>query len=137
MLKEQYQGFNVLHLSEFLEERLDGLSARRLDIPVTYHDPCHLGRAYGIYDPPRKIIKEICTLVEMDASREKASCCGGGGGVRLGYPELSESMARELKENIPVGVDYVVTSCPLCVRNLSDTGVKVLDLADLVWMAIE
>ena len=137
MLKEQYQGFDVLHLSEFLGERLDEISAGRLDISVTYHDPCHLGRAHGIYDAPRKVIEEICTLVEMDASREKASCCGGGGGVRLGYPKLSGSMAGELKENIPDGVDYVVTSCPLCFSNLSDTGVKVLDLADLVWMAIE
>jgi len=137
MLKEQYQGFNVLHLSEFLADRLGELSAGRLDIQVAYHDPCHLGRAYGIYDAPRKVIEEICTLVEMDPSREKASCCGGGGGVRLGYPELSGSMAGKLKENIPEGIDYVVTSCPLCFRNLSDTGVKMLDLADLVLMAIE
>ncbi len=137
MLKEQYHGFNILHLSEFLAEKSDKLSVKRLDIQVTYHDPCHLGRAYGIYDAPRKVIEEICTLVEMDATREKASCCGGGGGVRLGYPQISVSMAGKLKENIPDGVDYVVTSCPLCLRNLSDTGVKVLDLADLVWMAIE
>jgi fumarate reductase (CoM/CoB) subunit B len=137
MLKEQYHGFNVLHLSEFLAEKFDGLSVKRLDILVTYHDPCHLGRAYGIYDAPRKVIEKICALVEMDASKEKASCCGGGGGVRLGYPQISVSMAGKLKENIPDGIDYVVTSCPLCFRNLSDTGVKVLDLADLVWMAIE
>lgn len=136
MLKEQYKGFNVLHLSEFLAGRLFNLFKGRLDISVTYHDPCHLGRAYGIYEAPRKVIEEICTLVEMKASKEKASCCGGGGGVRLGYPELSVSMAGKLKENIPAVLDYVVTSCPLCFRNLSDTGVKVLDLADLVWMAI-
>ena len=137
MFKEQYQGFDVLHISEFLADRLDELSLSQLDIQVTYHDPCHLGRTYGIYDAPRQVIEHICTLVEMKASKENANCCGGGGGVRLGYPELSSSIAEELKNNIPNGVDYVVTSCPLCFRNLEDTGVKVLDLAELVFMAMK
>ncbi|MCG7848855.1 MAG: (Fe-S)-binding protein [ANME-2 cluster archaeon] len=137
MFREQYQGFGVLHLSEFLADRLDELSLSQLDISVTYHDPCHLGRTYGIYDAPRQVIEKVCTLVEMKASKENASCCGGGGGVRMGYPELSGSIAEELKNNIPDGIDYVVTSCPLCFRNLADTGVKVLDLAELVSMAMK
>jgi len=137
MLREQYQGFDVLHLSEFLAERLDELSLSQLDISVTYHDPCHLGRTYGIYDAPRQVIEKVCTLVEMKASKENASCCGGGGGVRMGYPELSGLIAEELKNNIPNGVDYAVTSCPLCFRNLSDTGINVLDLAELVSMAMK
>ncbi|KAF5413264.1 MAG: CoB--CoM heterodisulfide reductase iron-sulfur subunit D [Candidatus Methanocomedens sp.] len=137
MLREQYQGFDVLHLSEFLAERLDELSLSQLDISVTYHDPCHLGRTYGIYDAPRQVIEKVCTLVEMKASKENASCCGGGGGVRMGYPELSGLIAEELKNNIPNGVDYAVTSCPLCFRNLADTGINVLDLAELVSMAMK
>ncbi|MDF1557685.1 MAG: (Fe-S)-binding protein [ANME-2 cluster archaeon] len=137
MFKERYQGFDVVHLSEFLADRLDQIISKKLDISVTYHDPCHLGRAYGIYDAPREVIESICTLVEMKASRDTASCCGGGGGVRLGYPELSASITEELIKNIPAKIDYVVTACPLCFRNISDAGVSVLDLADLVWMAVE
>lgn len=137
MLKENYPDFDVVHISQFLADRLDQLPLGGLDITVTYHDPCHLGRVHGIYDAPRKIIGNICTLVEMEQSREKTSCCGGGGGVKLGYPELSGSIAGELVKNIPAGIDYVVTSCPLCFRNLSDAGIKVLDLADLVWMSME
>ncbi|HUW67890.1 MAG TPA: (Fe-S)-binding protein [Candidatus Nanoarchaeia archaeon] len=136
MFKEHYPGFNVLHISEFLADRLEEIPFKKLDISVTYHDPCHLGRTHGIYDAPRKIIENICTLVEMENSRDQANCCGGGGGVRLGYPELSGSIAENLAEKIPDNVDYVVTSCPLCFRNLSDVGLKVLDLADLIWMSI-
>jgi len=35
-------------------------------------------------------------------------------------------------------VDYIVTSCPLCIRNLNDAGgaEKVIDLVDLVAMAM-
>lgn len=137
MFREQYRGFEILHVSEFLASRLDELPLGKLDLRVTYHDPCHLGRTHGIYDAPRKVIEKVCSLVEMKASKENASCCGGGGGVRIGYPDLSGSIAEKLKDNIPGGVDYVVTSCPLCFRNLSDTGILVLDLAELVSMAMK
>jgi Fe-S oxidoreductase len=35
-------------------------------------------------------------------------------------------------------VDYIVTSCPLCIRNLSDAGAeeKVIDLVDLIAKAL-
>jgi Fe-S oxidoreductase len=47
-------------------------------------------------------------------------------------------MAKRRLEDVPVGVDYIVTSCPLCVRNLRDAGAgeKVIDLVDLVAMAM-
>lgn len=136
MFKERYTDFDVLHLSEFLVDKLHLLPLGGLDKTVTYHDPCHLGRSYGIYDAPREVIKHICTLEEMISNREKANCCGGGGGVRLGYPELSGSIADNLVKNIPESADYVVTACPLCFRNLSDAGIKVLDLADLIWISL-
>jgi Fe-S oxidoreductase len=135
MFKGQYE-FNVIHLSEFLSDRLEQLPLKRLNITVSYHDPCHLGRFNKLYDAPRIVINHICTLVEMKYSREKAGCCGGGGGVRLGYPELSSMVAKDLAANIPQGMDYVVTACPLCIRNLSDIGIKTIDLAELVRMSM-
>jgi fumarate reductase (CoM/CoB) subunit B len=70
----------------------------------------------------------------MRASRQSARCCGGGGGVRAGYKDLSLKMAKRRLEDVPEGVDYIVTSCPLCIRNLSDAGAgeKVIDLVDLI-----
>lgn len=136
MFREKYPGLNVLHISEFLADRLDSMPIKKLDLSVTYHDPCHLAGIHGITTPPRTIIQRICTLVEMKDSGDRAHCCGGGGGVRLGYPELSGSIARNLAEKIPEDIDYVVTSCPLCSRNLSDAGKALLDLADLIWMSM-
>ena len=136
MFKEYYAGVNVIHFSEFLEKRMYQIPLGGLDLTVTYHDPCHLGRSCNIYDAPRSIIEHICDLVEMSMAKEKAQCCGGGGGVRLGYPHLSAAITTELIQNIPNGVDYVITSCPLCFRNLSDAGIQVLDLADLVWLSM-
>jgi fumarate reductase (CoM/CoB) subunit B len=139
-LKKDYPSeFEVVSVPEFLAEHLSELDLLRLDMTVTYHDPCHLGRGSGIFDPPRKIIKAICDLEEMKATRLESRCCGGGGGVRAGYPDLSLEIARRRLLDVPPGVDAIVSCCPLCIRNLRDAGsdVEVIDLVDLVERAIK
>lgn len=132
-LKNYYPAdFETLSVSEFLARKIPDLGLKPLDVTVTYHDPCHLGRCNGIYDPPREVIKSICDLEEMNASRGRSRCCGGGGGVRAGHKDLSINLARRRLVDVPEGVDYIVTSCPLCVRNLRDAGGKTVDLVDLV-----
>ena len=138
-LKNNYpHDFEVKSVSEFLAEHLSELNIMPLDLTVTYHDPCHLGRHNDIYEPPRQIIKAICRLKEMNMTKKAARCCGGGGGVRSAYRDLSLRMARKRLQDVPDGVDYIVTACPLCIRNLSDAGAaeKVIDLVDLVDMAM-
>jgi Fe-S oxidoreductase len=139
-LKKSYSDrYRVLSIPEFLAEHISELGLKDLDITVTYHDPCHLGRHNGIYEQPRRVIESICRLKEMKANREAARCCGGGGGVRAGYKDLSLKMARRRLLDVPEGVDCIVTSCPLCIRNLRDAGAgeKVIDLVDLVAMAVQ
>lgn len=139
-LKNNYPGnLRVISVPEFLAEHLGDLKLKRLDLKVSYHDPCHLGRHNGVYDAPREVIKAICELKEMKNIRENSRCCGGGGGVRIGYPDISLELARKRLEDVPEGVDYIVTSCPLCVRNLRDAGgdIEVIDIIELVAMALE
>ncbi|PAV12622.1 [Fe-S]-binding protein [Methanosarcina spelaei] len=139
-LKNNYpEELKVISLPEFLAEHLEELNLKKLDLTVTYHDPCHLGRHNKVYDAPRKVIQSICTLKEMKNIKENARCCGGGGGVRTGYPDISLELARNRLKDVPEGVDYIVTSCPLCVRNLRDAGgnIEVIDIVELVAMAIE
>ncbi len=95
-------------------------------VKITYHDPCHLGRYCGVYDEPRQIIKALgYELVEMKFNREGAFCCGGGGGVRSNYSELSEEIAKErVNQALETKADLIVTSCPMCFSCLDEVSKK-------------
>ncbi len=135
-LKDGIPGVEVLHVTQFLARHVDELPFKRLPYKVTYHDPCHLGRCMGIYEEPRAIIRRICELKEMHTSKKEARCCGGGGGVRRGYGDLAGRVAKKRLAETPDGVDYIITACPMCNANLRDSGGRVLDIAELVLMAL-
>ena len=79
--------------------------------------------AYGIYEPPRDVLRAIpgLELVEMERTREAAWCCGAGGGVGSAYPEFNAWTAAErVEEARCTGADALVTACPWCERNFID-----------------
>ncbi|QLH75711.1 MAG: (Fe-S)-binding protein [Methanomassiliicoccales archaeon] len=142
MFKEEYPRyvdvpFEVRHISEFLAEK--ELDLKGLSKVITYHDPCHLGRHSRVYDAPRKLISRIpgASFKEMPRSKETSRCCGGGGGVRSAYPELSSKIAAKRVDEAAFA-DLLVTTCPFCVNNLnvgketSNSKARVVDLVELI-----
>ena len=71
--------FKVLHFTEFFlkEKILENIRfPQRLNLKVTYHDACRLGRIGGkLYDAPRDLIKKIpgVELVEMENIKDDAN----------------------------------------------------------------
>jgi Fe-S oxidoreductase len=169
----------VVHMVQFVDEliKLGKLKLTKpVNLKVTYHDPCHLGRqgeqyvpwsgketkifgqavcydppkpryngAFGVYEPPRNILKAIpgVELVEMERIKEASWCCGAGGGSREAYPEFSQATANErLEEAKSTGADAIVSACGWCERNFIDAGkaagngLKVLDIIELVGKAL-
>jgi Fe-S oxidoreductase len=101
--------------------------------------------AWGVYAPPRDVLKAIpgVELVEMERIKEYAWCCGAGGGSREAYPEFSGWTAAErIEEAKSTGAEAIVSACGWCERNFIDavtaTGdkLKVFDIIDLVKQAI-
>ncbi len=115
----------VIHIVQFVSELIKDKKIeikKEHDIHVTYHDPCHIGRHVGIYDPPREVLRAIpgVKLSEMARNRDFAFCCGAGGGFRTQYLNVALGTAvKRVKEAEETGADYMLSTCPFCYQNLS------------------
>ena len=141
-----------LEVKHFSEVVLENIQSRELRFPrevkVTYHDPCQLARYLRLIEEPRQILRAIkgIELVETDWTKgEWATCCGGGGGFEAVFPELSQILAvNRTRELLETGAEIIITHCPGCImqlktglKELKTDGVEVLDLAQIVAMAME
>ena len=145
--------FEIIHIAEFLEDQIrEGKIEWKasVDKTVTYHDPCHLGRHVGVYDPPRYVLENIpgVKFIEMDRIKENQRCCGAGGGVKEGVPDLALGIAEaRVQDALDKNPEILSSACPFCKRNLSDgrdslgekgvAGAKELEVEDLIVLVAE
>ena len=157
----------VRHISELAAE---AIAAERLRLhpaaltgPVTYHDPCMLGRQseeyvpwagvirpyglheppkqwrrgeHGVYDAPRAVLRAIpgLDLCEMPRREEEAWCCG----AHAVDAEMRAWTASERRaEARSSGACAVVTACPFCLDALADGDLPCHDLSVLLADALE
>ncbi|UCD83747.1 MAG: (Fe-S)-binding protein [Deltaproteobacteria bacterium] len=138
----------VVHSSQFVQRLLQQKKLsfkKKVELTLTYHDPCHLGRHREVYDEPRQVLQSIkgINFVEMRRTRENSWCCGGGGGVRAGFPDFAQETAiLRIKEAEEVGAEGVVSTCPFCFQNIAggiaaaNSPLKMIDLTEIVSRAI-
>ncbi len=140
-------GAQLVHASQILTDLAkDGkLELKPVNMKVTYHDPCDLGRNSGVYEEPREVLRAVpgLELVEMAANRALANCCGGGGNVEMVDPDLAAAVAdRKMEEVSATGAEAVVTSCQQCYRTMATRvrrrglDLKVFDLTDIVSLSL-
>jgi L-lactate dehydrogenase complex protein LldE len=89
------------------------------DMPVTYHDSCHMCRHLNLKDEPRQLLTAAgCSLREMN---ESDRCCGFGGLFTLRMPEVSTAMtAEKLRLASDSGGETVVTADPGCLMQMRE-----------------
>ncbi|MBC7114919.1 MAG: (Fe-S)-binding protein [Archaeoglobi archaeon] len=136
-LSEDYRKFGAPLKVSHITEELAGMTFEAEIERATYHDPCHLGRAFSFYEPPRELLRKAgVELVEMKRNRENSRCCGGGGGFRALHPEVSRRIAMKRVEEASEVSEVLLTSCPFCHINLSEVsdelGVRVHDILDVL-----
>lgn len=132
----------VEHVTQTIDEALKKGKLRiknsKKRTKLTYHDPCHLGRHSGIYEEPRKILEKLgYEIVEMKNSKKDAFCCGGGGGVRSNFSELSNAITKDvLEEAEGTKTTVLVTTCPMCdacfLQGAKDSKMDVKELSELI-----
>jgi len=149
MWREHYPPeFEMYHVTQYLKAltKTKNLRFQPMNLTVTYHDPCDLGRGSGEYQAPRDLIRSIpgVNLVEMAHNRENCLCCGGGGNLEMIDAKLSGDIAgAKIQEVIETGADAVVTACQQCVRTMTTFArrnkidVDVLDVVQLINKAME
>ncbi len=151
-LKHDYKDVPpVEHISQVLasEARAGNLrfnpvdSGSKTDSVYTYHDPCYLGRHNQVYDDPRDVLDSIPGLqrVEMQRSRDRSFCCGGGGLMLFYEPKEEQRMGVvRVRMAAEAGANVIVTACPFCMVNIEDAikvagmegKMSVIDLTELV-----
>ncbi len=138
----------IRHISEVITDYIkEGrLKFRKpLNHKATWHDPCHIGRHGGIYDPPREVLQAIPGLeyVEMEHNRENGLCCGSVlTRIKEPTPTSDTIGALRLKEATAAGTDMIYTTCPCCEFQLRVAGnsagsqVQVRDFTNAVAEAL-
>lgn len=133
------------HVVEVLDElyRNGKLKMDKSKKNFIYHDPCHLGRLFGVYEEPRRLLKAAGNLVEFDENRENVFCCGADSGVRAAFKDPSVQMALKRVNEASKKADILTTACSFCLFNLNYASIKsgrklpVKYLTEIVLEALE
>ena len=115
---------------------------------ITYHDPCYLGRANGVYEAPRSVLSQLdADLTEMKRSRAHGLCCGAGGAqmFKESEPGNTEINTERTTDALAVNPDIIATGCPFCNTMLTDgvkhfekeNAVAVRDIAEIIDSALK
>lgn len=145
--------YEVINYLQFLEAALENGSLKlpESDLKsarITFHDPCYLGRANNIYNPPRTILNKITTnFVEMHRNKSFALCCGAGGAQMFKEAEKGdkEIFIERTEDVLKTGASVIATACPFCMTMMTD-GIKYknkeeelknFDIAELIVQALD
>ncbi len=119
--------FETVHHTELLSELLRSGKLKALKEvagELTFHDPCYLGRHHGEYNAPRDILTSIpgVKLKEMAKNKDKALCCGmGGGNMWYELPEGHHLAHNRLEQIGETQAPKLATSCSYCMINFNSS----------------
>ena len=144
--------YEVIHHTDYLAGLIASGQLKPINAvneKVVYHDPCYIGRYNDIYDSPREALTSIpgLQLVEApDRNRERAMCCGGGGGnVWLeGWGDKGvnvirlEQLTKEEPETLAMGCPFCMVMFEDAAKNTGcDETLKRRDIAEIILESVQ
>jgi len=94
----------------------------RIEMTVTYQDPCHLAHGQKVRAQPRQLLAAIpgLRLVEMEGADR---CCGSAGIYNITHPGMSQELLTEKMAAVGrTGAAAVVAPNPGCMLQLRFGG---------------
>ncbi len=140
LLRRSNSRVEFIPITRLYSQMIAKKAHKRLKMPpVTYQDPCHLGRYAKEYVAPRQVIAGLgLTLTEMWRSGHNSLCCGAGGGVLFTDASLAKRYAsNRWEEAKATGARVMVTACPFCNINLGASKPKGFSVVDLTSLMAE
>ena len=138
VFKEEYklEGIEIQHHTQYIDELIKSgkLKVDKTNVNYVYHDPCELGRAFGVYDEPREVLENVGNLRKAKSEKELSICCGGSlGSFNLSQKERDEITGNSVADLMFNNPDQIVTACPLCLKTFArKSPVPVKDIAEIV-----
>ena len=138
VFKDEYQleGIEIQHYTQYINELIKNgkLKVNKGNVNYVYHDPCELGRAFGVYDEPREVLENVGNLRKAKSEKELSICCGGSlGSFNLTQKERDEITNNSVADLMFNNPDEIVTACPLCLKTFArKSPVAVKDIAEVV-----
>jgi Fe-S oxidoreductase/nitrate reductase gamma subunit len=129
--------FETVHHTELLADLIKSgklKPEKEVKQDLTFHDPCYLGRHHGEYNAPREILRSIpgVNLKEMERSKDKALCCGmGGGNMWYELPEGEDLAKNRLKDVGETKTEKLATSCSFCLINFNSSKSQVAETEEI------
>ncbi len=152
-LKNEYPAFGgkyeVIHHTQLIARLLD--EGRLKVVPqlerVVLHDPCYLGRHNGEFGAPRAVLARLSrdAPLEFELARERAMCCGAGGGRMWMEERLGTRInVARVEQALPLAPRTIATACPYCAVMMADglaaagqsEKIETRDVAELVAAAL-
>lgn len=129
------QNVSVIHHSKLIKELLEENKIKlkkELSEEITFHDPCYLGRHNDSYQEPRDVLIQLGSkkTIEMKENKEKAMCCGAGGGHYWFDMKVGKRInTMRIEQALETKAKIVATGCPFCMQMLED-GSKVKNVEE-------
>ncbi|MBW2180393.1 MAG: (Fe-S)-binding protein [Deltaproteobacteria bacterium] len=111
--------------AKYIREGKIKLDKSKLNLPVTYHDPCQIARNGGVIDAPRYVLQQLgADYRELSADPKYNWCCGGGGGLVAMGDETHDFRMKSAKVKADqvqqTEAKILATACENCHAQLSD-----------------
>lgn len=102
--------------------------ANRLDMEVSYHDPCSLNKMCNINESPRNLIHSLPGVNFRDESpvTQWNYCCGNGtASFKKIHPDIAYKIGQtRLRRAADLRTGTLLVACPHCKDHLTETQAK-------------